>query len=137
MSKKKSLKINIDFMSIDSIKDKSMDEKISFILAPVKKGHMVVLDGVLAPDEELKLVEATLQQVKDQFSGIEVATLPRESTTTQDILNKISSKLSVVTKIVTGKELNEIKNGLTLVGPSSIVKKVKRDPDSFHITAEV
>ncbi|MFH1786527.1 MAG: DUF2073 domain-containing protein [archaeon] len=137
MTKKKGFKIDIDFLSMDSIKNKNIEGKIDFILNPVKKGHMIVLDGVLSSEEELKLVEATLHNVKGDFAGIEVATLPREMKGFDHILNSILARLSSLSKKITGKEIVTIKNGLTLVGPSSIVKRVKRDPDSFHITAEV
>ncbi len=120
--------LRMDFMSLESLSDKTIEKKIETILKKVEVGHMVVLDGVLEPDEEMRLVEATMKEVNDKFTGIEVCTLPRKQSKFMGAYGFVVEKL---------KRGRLVKSGLTLIGPSRVVKKIKRNPDSFYVLAEV
>ena len=126
-NKKKQKKLSIDLLSIKTF-DGDFNERIERVLRNVKKGHMVVLDGAIPPDEELFLVERTMKSIKGKFSGIEVCVLPTKSKKFYELLNKMLKSL-FNRQIVTP--------GLTLVGPSKIIKEIKRNPDSFSVFAEV
>jgi hypothetical protein len=41
--------------------------------------------------------------------------------------------------LVSGRKINKtpIKTGITLVGPARYIKKIKRNPNSFSVLAEV
>lgn len=128
MAKKTKTKLKMDFMSMQNVRGTSVDEKIKNILKNVKDGHIVVLDGALDADAEARLVTATMQNVKEDFPGIEFCSLPKK----RNVLYKFIIK---TTEILTG--LSFARPGLTLVGPSTIIKEIKRNPDSFYVSAEV
>ncbi len=126
--KGKKLKLEMDFISMKTLEGKSSDEKIESILENVKEGHLVVLDGALTHDEEAKLVTITMEGIHEDFTGIEFCSLPKSE-------GKLYSTLVKFLEFVTRKKYS--KPGLTLVGPSKIIRKIKRDPNAFYVSAEL
>ncbi|MBI4406290.1 DUF2073 domain-containing protein [Candidatus Micrarchaeota archaeon] len=114
--------ISIEFLSNRAIAGKSSNQKLQFILDQVKKGDkIIVLEEPLDPSEETELIKLTMEQVDKDFSGIEVATL---GSATYDIKTHLVRLL--------GGRLG----GLTVVGPSKIVKQIKKDPNKLNLLAK-
>lgn len=132
--KKKTLKrkakkrLKIDFISMKNVEGSSVDEKIENILETVKDGHIVVFNEALRADEEAKLVTATMEGIKGEFSGIEFCSLEQSGNVIQRIVTKFF-------EIITRRKFT--KYGLTMVGPSNVIEEIKRDPDAFYVSAEV
>jgi len=135
-------KIKMDFVSATMLNDKSGKKKINFILSKVKDGSILVVDGVLKPEEEIDLIKETMRRVDDGFPGIEVCSLKKQAKGWQqffDVLSDRSEKVQdIIWRGITGKPINKgLKTGLTLIGPAKIIKDVKKNPDSFSVLAEV
>lgn len=126
--KKQSLRMNL--MSLDSLKGDNPDARIEGILSMVRQNRMVILDGRLPPDEEMLLIQATMGNVGDQFPGVEVCTVEHELSRYEEIYRKFLSTL-------TRKPIS--KSGLTFIGPSKIVKQVKKmkEESAFEVLAEI
>lgn len=120
--------LKMDFVSMDSVKGNTIDEKLENILEDVKDGHIVVLDEALDPNEEARLVATTMENIDAKFAGIEFCSLPRKE-------NWLYKKMNRMVSFITRS--NVTTPGLTLVGPSNIIREIKRDPDSFHVSAGV
>jgi hypothetical protein len=116
------MEIQLDFISSNSLKDKSSAEKIAFILERIKKNIIVVLEEGLSPQEETGLIEATMKEIdaKD-FHGIEFYRMDHQTT---GLREKIAS-------LIAGK-----KSGLTIVGPTRIVESIKREPNYISMFAK-
>jgi hypothetical protein len=127
-SRSKSAELNMDFISMRTLANLSVDARIEQILNKVKEGHIVVLDSALDADEEAKLVTATMHGIEGEFTGIEFCTLPSTST------NNLYSFFTRVIETVFKKSVT--KPGLTFVGPSAIITKIKRDPDAFYVSTK-
>ncbi len=112
--------VQIDFISFSSLKDKTSEEKIKFILNHVKQDKILVLDTTLDLDEEKQLISQTMANVTKNFPGIEVSTLGRES---DDLRTRLI-------KLLGGKT-----TGLTVIGPTNLVKQLKKDPDKLKLLA--
>lgn len=121
-------KLKLDFISVSMLKGLSLDQKIAAILKKVRENHIVVLDESLDFIEETKLVTATMEKIDTEFKGIEFCTLPRKRGPIQEYATKAIES-------ITGKPM--AKPGLTLVGPSSIIREIKRDPNAFYVSAEL
>jgi len=135
-------KIKMDFISATMLNGKSGKKKINFILSKVKDGSILVVDGVLKPEEEIDLIKETMRRVDDGFPGIEVCSLKKQAKGWQqffDVLSDRSEKVQdIIWRGITGKPINKgLKTGLTLIGPAKIIKDVKKNPDSFSVLAEV
>lgn len=69
--------VQIDMISADRISKMTSYEKIRLILDDVRNGCVVVLEKGLTPDEQGKLLEATMMEIAPgEFSGIEIETYP-------------------------------------------------------------
>ena len=137
MAKKRKIKIRrarkrgglkLDFISAGALRGLTLDQKIASILKKVRENHIVILDEALDFIEEAKLVTSTMEEIDTNFKGIEFCTLPKKGNVLVDYATKTFERL-------TGKQLP--RHGLTLVGPSSIIKEIKRDPQAFHVSAEL
>ncbi len=112
--------IAIEFLSNNAL-GKNQD-KLQYILTAVKKGDkIVVLEQPLTSSEEAQLIQLTMQQVDKNFAGIEIATLG-------------SAALDIKSHLV--KLLGGRTSGLTVVGPSKIVKQIKKDPNKLNLLTQ-
>ncbi len=135
-------KIRMDFISSSMLNGKTGKKKITFILSKVKNGSILVMNGVLKPEEEFDLIKETMRRVDDGFPGIEVCSLKKQAKGWKqffDVVSERSEKVQdYIWRGITGKPISkELKTGLTLIGPAKIIKDVKKNPDSFSILAEV
>lgn len=112
--------VQIEFISSELI-TKTRQGKVDYLLAAVKKGDkIIVLEEPLTPQEETELIKKTMEVVDRNFTGIEVATLG-------------SASVDIKTHLV--KLLGGRAGGLTVVGPSKLVKEIKRDPNKLNLLA--
>jgi hypothetical protein len=101
----------------------SSDEKVNNILTLVKKGNLVVLEGRLNSEEELAITTKALESVSGKFTGIEIAFLG--DLNSKSTLDKIKHHL---VKLLSGRSL-----GITVIGPSKVIKEIKMDPNKLDI----
>jgi len=112
--------IQIEFVSAKSLSGKTSDEKLKAVLVAVKKGKIVVLEAALSRQEEKELIKKTMESVSDDFPGIEISSFGEEP---EDMRAQLI-------KFLGGKTA-----GLTVIGPSTLVKQVKRDPGRLNLFA--
>ena len=112
--------VQIEFISAGALSSRTPGEKIRAILDSVKKNKIVVLESPLSREEEAKLISSTMSSVGAKFPGIEISTLGDESDTLR----------SSLIKLLGGKT-----SGLTIVGPSNLVRQVKRNPGKLSLFA--
>lgn len=104
--------------------DLGSNEKIRKVLNIVKNDSIVLMEGRLKPEEEAKLIERTMEQINRRFKGIEICTIFPEKKN-----DPFSRKLkNGFYKLLLGNRL-----GVTVIGPASIVKEIKRDPNKIEL----
>jgi len=116
------MKIELEFISSDVLNSKGMEEKMRFILERIKRSKILVIEESLSSLEEAKLIEETMKEVDEKFPGIEVSTL-RE--------RKDTGIRERIIRLLGGKT-----GGLTIIGPSKVIKKIKKNPKSISLLAE-
>jgi len=124
-SRAKAAGLDMDFISMKTLADLSVEKRINTILKKVKDGHIVVLDEALDADEEAKLVTATMHGIKGEFTGIEFCTLEKSNSLMYNLLMRFVESIFRV-------EVS--KPGLTFVGPSYLIEKINRDPNAFYVS---
>ncbi len=134
--------LKIDFISSNVLNKKSEKSRITYILDIVKDGTILVTDGVMSPDEELDLIRETMRKVDDGFPGIEVCSLKREAEGYQRFAEQLMEQRYSIRKVINkiiGRASPQIdlKYGMTLIGPSRLIKKIKKSPDSFSVFAQL
>jgi len=115
----------IQFLPYTEIENLKSGERIRKLLNVVLKGIIVILQGRLTIEEEARLIEDTMAMVEHvkNFKGVELA-----------VLNPNSNNLGLVGKMKHGlaKALGA-QEAITIIGPASIVREMKRDPKKIEI----
>jgi len=142
MKKKFKAKLKMDFVSSVALDGKTGEKKINFILGKVKDGSILVVDGVLTPNEEMDLIKETMRRVDDGFPGIEVCSLKKQLKGWKQFFDTLSNGTEKLSNSIwvglTGKPKKmKLKTGITLIGPAKIIKNIKKNPDSFSVSAEM
>ncbi|MFH1200586.1 MAG: DUF2073 domain-containing protein [Candidatus Micrarchaeota archaeon] len=116
------MKLHIEFISRKALEGKDAEEKVSFILAELHNGkRIVVLEQGLTRQEEKTLISRTMEKVTNAFPGIEISSFGEEP----------ENFKSALIRLLGGKT-----SGLTVVGPSNLVKEIKRDPQKLRVFME-
>lgn len=119
--------IELEFISSEILKEKiGSENKVNYILDKVRENKILILEESLSFEERKKLMEADMSQIDDEFTGIEFDTLGGDElgkTWTQKVRTNLI-------KILGGKT-----GGLTVVGPSKLIREIKKHPQKISLLA--
>lgn len=112
--------VHMDLISSEKLERMTSMEKIRLILDKVKKGKIVVLENGLTSDEEVRLIEMTMTEIRvDEFSGIEIESYPSRKEGT--FLDKLFGR--------------SLKGRMTVIGPANQLRTVEKD--KYQISTKV
>lgn len=103
----------------------SSERRIAKLLTIVKKNKIILMQGRLRPTEETSLIEKTMEEVDREFKGIELCTIYPSVEKNKKVGKQI--KEAMVKMLMGDRE------GLTIIGPATIVKEIKRNPDKIEL----
>ena len=117
--------LTIQFVPYAEISSLSSKKRINKLLGLAKQNKIVVLEGRLGREEEAELIKKTMEQISAKFKGIEIAVIyPDEG--------KKGNFISVGKKEVINLLLGN-RQGLTVIGPATVVTEIKKDPNKLEI----
>lgn len=116
--------IPIEFIGRDRLNGKDFGEQVDLVLSEVKDGKIVILDNSMDPEGRRKLIETSMEEIDEEFPGIEFTSLE-----TGDFIDRAVNKIYNLI----GKER---RRGLTIVGNSEVMEKVKEDKKSVSLVAK-
>ncbi|MDD1760997.1 MAG: DUF2073 domain-containing protein [Methanothrix sp.] len=112
--------VHMDLISAEKLENMTSMEKIRLILDKVKNGKIVVLENGLTPDEEVRLIEMTMTEIRvDEFSGIEIESYPSKKE--GSFLDRIFGRA--------------IKGRMTIIGPANQIRTIEKD--KYQISTKV
>ena len=116
----------MQFLPYSEIKNLNSNERIKKILKIVLGNSILILQGKLKPDEESRLIGDTMAMIEHvpNFKGIELAVIAGNGN--EGFLGKI--KHNIVNSL-SGGEIGAI----TIIGPATVVKEIKRDPKKIEL----
>jgi hypothetical protein len=116
--------LTLQFVPYNEIKDLSSLGRIRKLLNLAKDNKIVLLEGRLEKEEEAELIKTTMEEINASFKGIELAIVnPNENS--QDPFSRFKSALA--------SALIGNKQGFTIIGPATIIKNIKRDPNKLQL----
>ena len=126
MKNKKLKGLSLQVIPFAEIESMGISERVKKILNLVLGNKIVILQGRLRSEEEARLIEDTMALVDHvkNFKGIELAVIE------PDMRDK-----SFLTKFRHGiaKQLVGNSTALTVIGPASIIKEIKKDPKKIEL----
>jgi hypothetical protein len=101
----------------------SSEERIKKLLKIVREEKIVLLEGRLSKQEEASLIAKTMESIDKKFKGIELAVIQPVNGDT--LVHKVKSK---IVSLLLGQ-----RDGLTIIGPATIVREIKQDPNKIQL----
>ncbi len=116
--------LTLQFIPYAEIESLDSDERIAKLLDVVKENKIVLLEGRLRRKEEAELIKKTMEQINKKFKGIEISVIyPKAGS--EALFRKLKEYL---VNFLLGD-----RQGFTVIGPATIVKEIKKDPDKIQL----
>ena len=116
--------LTLQFVPYGEIENRDSDSRLKLILDHVKLDRIVLLEGKLKKTEEADLIKITMFNINEKFKGIELATFENNSQT-------IPPFKKFMQNVILGD-----RQGITIIGPASIIKDIKRNPGKIELLAQ-
>ena len=118
--------VNLHIIPFSEIRELSISDRIKKILHLVLSNKVLIIQGRLRPEEEIRLIEDTMAMVDHvkTFKGIELAVIDPDMGD-ETFMMKVRKGIA---KTLVGHH-----NALTIIGPASIVKEIKKDPKKLEV----
>jgi len=125
-SKMKSNGLTIQFLPYAEIEGLDSAARIKKLLEIILKNKVIILQGRLKAEEESRLIEDTMILVGKikEFKGIELAVIspnPEE----RKLMDKVKHGIA---NLLIGQT-----DALTVIGPASVIKEMKKDPKKLEV----
>ena len=117
--------LTIQFIQYTEIEPLESKDRIKKLLDLVLKNHIVILEGRLQKEEEAELIKTTMKSINQFFKGIELGVIYPDEQQELDILRKLKKN---VLNLLLGN-----RRGLTIIGPATIIKEIKQDPQKIQL----
>lgn len=118
--------LSLQVLPYSEVKNMGIAERVKKILNLVLGNKIVILHGRLRAEEEARLIEDTMAMVDHikSFKGIELA-----------VIEPDMKKESMVSRLKhsVAKSLIGDNSAITVIGPASVIKEIKKDPKKIEL----
>lgn len=118
--------LTLQYIPFAEIEPLSSERRVQRLLVSLKKNKVVLMQGRLRPEEEAQLIQQTMEEVNKDFKGIELCTIYPQKRKAEGHVGR-QLKQAVVNLFMGDRE------GMTIIGPASVVKEIKRNPDKVEL----
>lgn len=116
--------VTFQFIPYNDIESLSSAKRINKLINIVKDDKIVIMEGRLKREEEADLIEITMEEISQKFKGIELSVIYPDKNK-QTGIQKFKGS---VANILLGD-----RQGLTIIGPATIVKKIEKNPEKIEL----
>lgn len=116
--------LTLQFVPYSEIEELGSARRVKKLIDLVKENKIVLLEGRLKKEEETDLIAITMEEIDDKFKGIELEIIYPTKKYTSLFKSVKSNLLSIL--------LGD-RQGFTIIGPASIIKEIKKDPDKIQL----
>jgi len=118
--------LSLHVLPFSEVQDLTIAQRVKKLLNLTLGNKIVILHGRLRPEEEARLIEDTMalvDHIKD-FKGIELAVI-EPNLRGKSVFFKMKHNVA--------KRLVGDNNALTVIGPATVIKEIKRDPKKLEV----
>jgi len=116
--------VTFQFVPYHDVEQLTSAKRINKLLNIVKDDRIVIMEGRLKKEEEADLIEITMEEISSKFKGIELSVVYPDKKN-QDTMQRMKGAFA---NILLGD-----RQGLTIIGPASIVKKIEQNPNKIEL----
>ncbi len=113
--------LTLQYISYGELQKLSSEGRLKAILGHVKEDRIVLLEGRLKKQEEADLIKITMFNINEKFKGVELATFDNSK-----------EELPTMKRVVQNMILGD-RQGITIIGPASVIKEIKRNPGKIEL----
>ena len=122
--------LTLQYIPYVQIQNLSPEQRVQKLLNLVSENKILLMEGKLKKEEEASLIERTMEQIgqneNNDFKGIELSTIdPKSRHRNSEFLAKFRTAFASM--------LLGDRTGMTIIGPASIVKEIKQDPEKVEL----
>ena len=122
--------LTLQYIPFVQIQNLNSEQRIKKLLNLVSENKILLLEGKLKKEEEASLIQRTMEEIgsndDNDFKGIELSTIdPKSKYRSDEFITRMRSHL---TNFLLGD-----RTGMTIIGPASIVKEIKQDPEKVEL----
>ncbi len=114
----------LQFVPYSEIEELGPARRVNKLLDIAKQNKIVLLEGRLKKEEEKDLIEITMEEVDNKFKGIEMAVINPQAKEQSFFKGMKSGMIN----LLLGDRM-----GFTIIGPATIIKQIKKDPDKIEL----
>jgi hypothetical protein len=117
---------SLQFLPFSEVRDLDSDGRIKKILGIILDNNILILQGRLTANEEARLIGDTMAMIGHvkEFRGIELAVISGNGR--ESFFGKMGKGIA---NVLAGGDFSAI----TIIGPASIVKEMKRNPKKIEL----
>ena len=117
---------SIQFLPYSEIRGLDSNQRIRKILNIILGNNILILQGRLEPEEETRLIGDTMAIIGHvrNFKGVELAVISGNNN--EGLLGKFRKNL---VSAIAGGDIGAV----TIIGPATIVKEIKRNPKKIEL----
>lgn len=116
--------VTFQFVPFHEIEYLSSAKRVHKLMSIVKNEKIVIMAGRLKKQEEADLIELTMEEIGPNFSGVELSVIYPE----KDQYEGMKRLKNTVVNMLMGD-----RQGFTIVGPASVVKKIVQNPNKIEL----
>src|SRR3989344_3702139 len=118
--------LSLQVIPYSEVSELTIAQRVKKILHLILGNKIVILHGRLRPEEEARLIEDTMAMVDHikNFKGIELAVIEPDMR---------GESMFMKMKYGIAKSLVGDSSALTVIGPASIIKEIKKDPRKIEL----
>lgn len=117
--------LTISFLPYSEIESLGPYQRIKKILNIVKDRKILIMEGRLRREEEAELIKVTMEEIDKTFKGIELAVIYPGEAVGETLLSKV--RVGMLNALLGDRQ------GMTIIGPATIVKEIKKDPKNIEL----
>lgn len=117
---------SIQFLPYSEIRDLDSDERMRKVLGIILGNNILILQGRLTASEEARLIGDTMAMIGHvkNFRGIELAVISGNGK--DSVWGKMKKGIA---NVLAGGDFSAI----TIIGPATVVKEIKRNPKKIEL----
>ena len=116
--------VTLQIVPYEEIMELSSVGRIRKLLNLAKEDKIVLLQGRLKKEEEAELIKATMEEINEDFKGIELAVI---NPSIENLTGLKRFKNRIINALLGNR------TGFTVIGPANIVKQIKKDPNKIEL----
>lgn len=116
--------VTLQFVPYHEIEELGSARRVKKLIDVVKQNKIVLLQGRLRKEEETDLISIAMEEFGNKFKGIELAVINPDDKGNEGFKKLRNNFFNFV--------LGD-RQGLTIIGPASIIKEIKKDPSKIEL----